>query len=97
MENEDDYLIRYKISMFMYDPRETILNSGACSKYEEPKSLRRDPFAKRDRESYLCDIVEGIASTLYPLNILLLQQGIDSLQLPLGSSHDRRCGCHKPF
>jgi hypothetical protein len=41
----------------------------------EIRSLRQE----RDRESDLCDIVEGIAGTLHSLNILLLQQGIDGL------------------
>jgi len=40
MENKDDYLIRYKISIFVCDPREIVLNPTTYSEYEGPKNLR---------------------------------------------------------
>lgn len=39
-KNEDDYLIRYKISMFMNDPEEVALHSATYSGGGEPRDLR---------------------------------------------------------
>jgi len=39
----------------------------------------RSPCQEGDRAWDLCDIIEGVAGTLHPLNILLLQQGINGL------------------
>ena len=44
MENKDDYLIRYKISIFTYDSRKTALNSATYSEYEKPKTRDEVPF-----------------------------------------------------
>ena len=38
MENKDNYLMRYKISVFMHDLKETALNSAAHSEYESPRT-----------------------------------------------------------
>jgi hypothetical protein len=38
--NEDDYLIRYKISMFMHDPKKAAFDRATYSEYEEPKNPR---------------------------------------------------------
>ena len=38
MENKDDYLIRYKISIFMYDPREIVHNSVTYSEHEKRRN-----------------------------------------------------------
>ena len=78
-ENKDDYLIRYKISIFMYDPRETALSLTTHGEHKAEGLEIRSLCQERDRVSDLCNIVEGVASTLYSLNVLLLQQGIDCL------------------
>jgi len=39
-ENEEDYLIRYKISMFMRDSSKAALSSATYSEHEGPKDLR---------------------------------------------------------
>jgi len=71
MENRDDYLIRYKILTQERPP--------STPPHIVSLKSRRSLCKERDRESYLCDIVEGVASTLHSLNILLLQQGINGL------------------
>ena len=77
--NGQDYLLRYKMSMFMYDPKEVTLNPATYSEYKEPKNPRQDLPARR-KESRSRDVVEGISGTLHSLNILLLQEGVDGLE-----------------
>jgi hypothetical protein len=45
-KNEDDYLIRYEISMFMYDPEMVSLRSAAYSEGGELRNLKGDPFSR---------------------------------------------------
>jgi len=37
-ENKDNYLMRYKISVFMHDPKETALSSAAYDEYESRRT-----------------------------------------------------------
>lgn len=48
MENKDDYLIRYKISIFMYDLREIPLNPATYSELESRSTRDKIPFARRE-------------------------------------------------